>query len=315
MNFAPIIIPTLNRCDHLKACLESLNNNHNAENTEVFVSVDYPPSEKYIEGHKQICNYLKNAQFKFKAFTVYYQKHNLGIKGENSNYRFLLNIVKKNYDRWIVSEDDNIFSPNFIDFLNKGLNKFENDKSVLSICGYSFFYNLKFKDNNFFFQHADYNAWGHAVWKSKFEKVLNCDVNYLRKIVFNPIKLIKIWRVSSQRVGNLLFLSYKKNYKIADNFYTLYMINEDMYQVMPKISKVRNMGWDSSGIHCIGFDETIVKKHLTQKIDECDSFEYVGKGTEYLGKNQNIIKREDFIQVDFLKLIVKLVIRYILFWK
>ena len=45
MNFAPIIIPTLNRCDHLKACLESLNNNHNAENTEVSVSVDYPPSE------------------------------------------------------------------------------------------------------------------------------------------------------------------------------------------------------------------------------------------------------------------------------
>ena len=65
MNFAPIIIPTLNRCDHLKACLESLNNNHNAENTEVFVSVDYPPSEKYIDLMEKKVRALSNRDFKF----------------------------------------------------------------------------------------------------------------------------------------------------------------------------------------------------------------------------------------------------------
>ena len=45
--YAPVLIPTLNRYEHLKQCLESLSKCSLAEHTEVYIALDFPPSEKY----------------------------------------------------------------------------------------------------------------------------------------------------------------------------------------------------------------------------------------------------------------------------
>lgn len=314
MQFAPVLIPTLNRFELFKQCIESLNNNHNACNTDVYVSVDFPASDKYVEGHKRICDYLKTTQFQFKSLNVIYQKKNLGVSGPNSNSSFLTQLVKDKYDRWIKTEDDNLFSVNFIDFMNEALDKFESDDTVFSVCGYSFYYNIKFGDNNFYRQNADFNAWGYGIWKHKLEKFRKTDCLYLKKIVYNPRKLLKIWRVSYQRLNSLIYLSQKKYFKRGDNFNALYMINEGMYQIMPKVSKVRNLGWEGSGLHCIGFNDEVVSKHSVQIIDEDDYVSLKGTGWEYLKYNQNIIAREDFQQVSKLKTIIKLFIRLLKFW-
>lgn len=50
--YAPVIIPTLNRIEHLKRCIESLEKNTGADKTEVFVSLDFPPSDKYLQGYE-----------------------------------------------------------------------------------------------------------------------------------------------------------------------------------------------------------------------------------------------------------------------
>ena len=71
------------------------------------------------------------------------------------------------YDRWIFSEDDNVFSPNFLVYINKGLEKFKNDKSVFAFNGYRHFYNVKFKENTFFRQNIDFSAWGYGIWKDR----------------------------------------------------------------------------------------------------------------------------------------------------
>ena len=52
MIFAPVIIPTLNRYEHFRKCLESLEACTGAEKTDVYVALDFPPSEKYVEGWK-----------------------------------------------------------------------------------------------------------------------------------------------------------------------------------------------------------------------------------------------------------------------
>ena len=57
--YAPVLIPTLNRYEHFKRCLESLEKCTGAEHTEIFVALDYPPSEKYKEGWSKICKYLE----------------------------------------------------------------------------------------------------------------------------------------------------------------------------------------------------------------------------------------------------------------
>ena len=58
MEYAPVCIVTLNRYEHFRKCLESLEQCTGANKTEVFVSLDYPPSEKYIEGWKKTDAFL-----------------------------------------------------------------------------------------------------------------------------------------------------------------------------------------------------------------------------------------------------------------
>ena len=48
--YSPIIIPTLNRFTHFKNCVESLAACTNADKTELIIGLDYPPSEKYVDG-------------------------------------------------------------------------------------------------------------------------------------------------------------------------------------------------------------------------------------------------------------------------
>ena len=49
MEYAPITITTLNRYEHFVRCIQSLENNGLAKETELFISVDFPPSDKYKE--------------------------------------------------------------------------------------------------------------------------------------------------------------------------------------------------------------------------------------------------------------------------
>ena len=48
--YAPILIPTLNRYEHFKRCVESLAKCTHAEKTELVIGLDYPPSERYQKG-------------------------------------------------------------------------------------------------------------------------------------------------------------------------------------------------------------------------------------------------------------------------
>lgn len=48
----PICIPTCNRYEHLKRCVESLSKCTLASETDLIISVDYPPSDKYVDGNE-----------------------------------------------------------------------------------------------------------------------------------------------------------------------------------------------------------------------------------------------------------------------
>lgn len=317
--YSPVIIPTLNRFDHLKQCVDSLNQNHNADKTEVFISVDYPASEKHNEGHDKICDYLENTQFNFKKLHVIKQTHNLGVVSGGKRYSnaiFLRDYIMERFDRWIFTEDDNVFSCCFLDFMNEALERFKDDDTVFSVCGYRFYYDFKFKDNNFFRQRGDFNAWGCAYWRHKFLYIPQADASCLRHMVFNPFKVLKTWRVSNLQVAHLSVISRKDFFKVGDNFYTLYMIDRGMTQIMPSKSYVRNIGWDGSGMHCVGFDDDVAARHMNQEIDESSCFNGLkGTGWEYFAENQRAIRKEDPQRVSFISALIAYLRRLICFWK
>ena len=316
MIYAPVIIPTLNRYEHFKQCLESLENCTGADCTDVYVALDYPPSEKYVDGWKKVDSYLheKEQDNKFKSLIVYRRRENYFFSGKG-NATAAINDLPAGVDRYIFSEDDNVFSPNFLEFINKGLEKFNNDPSVLAICGYSHPYKIKYKDNNYFMQSVDFSAWGYGIWRKRRKACyIASDKSYLRD------KLKKWGNIRTLKEHGLNRLLYtigcafsKGEISNNDNTLSIYMALENMNVVMPVFTKVRNIGWDGSGINCIK-EGNVANSHTKRIIDDDKHFEYLGDGMYEYENNRKIFVDSSYARCSYMQFFIGLTtgfIRYI----
>lgn len=272
IDYAPVVIPTLNRFDHFKRCLESLERCTGADKTDVFVGLDYPPSDKYIDGWQKIDAYLREKEKSngFKNLYVHRRDHNCGVGKVNSNASLLLNDVKKISDRYILSEDDNEFSPNFLEYINWGLNEYKNDNSIFAICGFK---NLDTDDirNNVYKLNTVFNAWGYGIWfdrKAKYSRLY--DHKVLMEFV-QETKLTDIFTSKVLRASSLLYQVANKTFH--GDFLISLLPKDEKWCVFPKVNKVRNWGWDGTGTH--GGSPEALKKYSTLPIDTDIHFEPV----------------------------------------
>ena len=258
---APIIIPTLNRYEHLKRCIESLKRNKQACDTELYISVDYPPTEKYRMGYEKVKEYLKtDGVTGFKDVFIYYQEENLG-PGENAC--FLRRQVYQKYDCFIFSEDDNEFSSNFLEYINKGLEIFREDKDILAICGYRNDKPWVFKQGNV--AKVDlFHAWGYATWRDKIEECIDwiCrdnfialmkDSDFCKKLYKNRYKLfcnLVDALLANPSDCSSVYIDKKGDICEIDYTIAIYLAAYKKYVIIPRISKVRNWGYDGSGVNC-----------------------------------------------------------------
>lgn len=255
MIYAPVIIPTLNRDKHLERCLTSLMKNSVASETEVYVSVDYPPAEKYVEGYERVKKVLEKDYSGFKKLHVIYQEENLGA---GKNIDFLRAYVSKTYDRFIATEDDNEFSENFLEYMDKGLEKFQEDSTILGICG---FRDAQWKDNGSnvvkskLFAPYGYGAWfgKNYAYQEAGEKLLLSTEN------MKPSKMFSLLRKNpmlfSIYVSNLIctnkgiYWNEDGTIRWADSIRSIYMHFTDTCCIVPVKCKSRTWGNDGSGLN------------------------------------------------------------------
>lgn len=297
MKYAPVLIPTLNRFEHFTKCIESLSACSWAEYTDVYVALDYPAKESHWEGYNKIKSYLSTCNnMNFKEFHVIERQTNYGVsytQMHNSNLGSLISYVSSKYDRYIISEDDNVFSPNFLEYIDKGLELYENDESVYAIVGYCHPYPFKFEDNNYFRHQTDFSAWGYGVWTEKRQKAEIEYKNIFKKgtLIYNVMKLI-LGGYGLNRLYTYFSELLKKQRSFStDNVYSLYLQLSDKSCIVPTVSKVRNEGWDSSGINCksnTDKEKAISNRHQLQPIDTYSHFDFKGDGCLFFDKNNRI---------------------------
>ena len=194
--FAPVFIPTLNRYEHLKQCLESLSKCTWSDQTEVFVALDFPPSEKYIEGWQKNKAFLDNCgDMGFKKLHVIERHENYGTwsPGDRGNLRVLLEENLGPYDYYITTEDDNVFSPNFLEFMNKGFLRFKDDESVVALCGFRWYFPIQSEGNTYFRLNAFSTPWGMGYWKNKNKSHPVLDYKWFRNHL-SLRNLIKVYK-------------------------------------------------------------------------------------------------------------------------
>ena len=256
MKYAPIIIPTLNRKRHLMRCLNSLAANTGAEHTEVFISVDFPPAERYRPGYQEVKEYLDQTDFsRFKAVHVIYQQENLGAK---DNCSYLVQMIGERYDRYIFTEDDNEFSPNFLEYINKGLDLFETDPRVIGICAAKDAAWAQDEGNVLFAKL--YPAYGYGTWVKKEQAMPeDCRRVLLPKRVYGPKTMLRLMKQNlclfSLYVCQILckddglFWNEDGSLYLCDSTRSLYMHLSDKVCIVPSVAKSRTWGNDGSGVN------------------------------------------------------------------
>jgi len=288
--FTPVIIPTLCRFNHFKSCLESLSQCSGAESTEVFIGLDYPAKDSHWNGYILIKNYLESVKLNFKKLHIFKREYNYGsIRNSNE----LRDFVKNKYGKFIYSEDDNIFSPNFLIYMNTCLKQYKNDPKIFAICGYTMPVNWKTNDNNHFATRF-IRAWGFGSWSNKFSEYRSCCNG----------KWIYDFLFKKQNTGNENFFQLERNdYGIwraaikhlhmrcihyGDMMMYAYLLGTNRYVICPSISMVKNIGFDSTGEHYTNAPEWLIDNPISTDTD------FILNGNPYSFVEENERRRRLF---------------------
>lgn len=250
MTYYPIVIPTLNRFEHFKQCIESLVSCTHSDKTELVIGLDYPPAEKYVEGWKQIKKYLPSISG-FGKITIFEHEKNLG---PFNNSKFLREYCFKHYDAYIFTEDDNIFSPCFLEYMDKCLEKYKEDTSIMAVCSYinkDEVYSDQ-KHNTVLRIKGAFNGWGVGYWKNKYEIYKKRIINDYREIICNNrFEVLKAFSRPEQFKNFMEWLEFNPSLnRPCDITYAMTNLVLNKFVIYPTEYISKNMGFDGSGVNC-----------------------------------------------------------------
>ena len=158
-----------------------------------------------------------------------------------------------NYDRLITLEDDIVTSRNFLDFINAGLQFYEDSDRIFAVSGYCPSLKVpaayEFDSWNCPWQ----SPWGYGIWKKKYG-IIDLDFNPLQ-----AIKKIKSKYEFLKKYGDFFIETLELDDRgvmvAGDARFAGQMLLNGVYAVMPCKSKVKNIGMDGSGVHCSVTDQ------------------------------------------------------------
>ncbi len=255
-----IVIPTLCRSKHLEKCLDSLMRNPWAQYVDLYIGLDYPAKDSHWPGYREILKLMERDYSMFRSFHLIKRADNYGVF---KNVSGLYQEAMKEHEQFIYMEDDTEFSENYLEYMLKALDYFRDDPDVVSVSGYS--YPVSFTTDNkcsIITQNAIFNMWGAGFWKNKYEvfrKDIAEDLCLIRDFSYN----FKHYKFSRYR--RVDYINYVSGVDPDDNdvcelcpMFTnvtdiamgVYMQVKGKYQAMPVISKVRNNGFDGTGLFC-----------------------------------------------------------------
>ena len=278
MNLAPILIQVYTRKAHFINCVESLSQCKLADKSHLFIVSDGPKTEKDMQVVEEIRKYCETIKG-FAKIDLLAWESNLGVL--KSLLQAEQRIFSK-YSSMIYTGDDNIFSQNFLEFMNEGLRFYNNNPRVFSICGHKHPFEMPKGYTYDVFASTMMSAWGFGIWKDKY---LSVDFYPKRLDVSN-----KQFKKMSYTWQNLM-LDVISNHKVyGDAIMEYHCVKYHMVNIFPVISLVQNHGNDGSGMHC-----KVVSGYSTQEIcTEPKTFSFINDLTIHANVEKRVVDAINF---------------------
>jgi hypothetical protein len=300
-NLAPIGLTVYSRLAHLKTTIEALQENDLALESDLFLFSDGPRGgdEKIVASMRE---YLQTIDG-FKSVTVIERSENSRIKNNRGGQRYLL----EKYGKMIWMAEDIVPAPGFLRFLNEALEFYKDHKEVLSVTGYCPPLSIpddELETDVFFLKR--YNAWGAAIWKDRYDKIVDIDGQLLDRRMVR--KLCK----AGDDIPGMVRMDLRGDINALDVRAMFWQNVYDYWTVYPKHSLVQNIGFDGSGVHC-GVSDRFSHENLWNKTSDF-SFDGSPKANESaLRENARFRKKPVLMRLyeqlpDSLKKILKIIL-------
>jgi hypothetical protein len=244
---APIALFVYNRPLHTRQTIEALQKNELAEESDLFIFSDAPKSIEVESGVREVRTYVGDI-IGFKSVTVFEKAENWGVDPSIIDG---VTMLCERYGQVIVLEDDLLTSRWFLKYMNRALDLYRDEESVMQIAGFMF------PISDFDDKHACFlpftSSWGWATWK----RAWNC---------FDPsaagyetLKKDKRKRHAFDLNGAYDYFEMLKQYidgklDAWDIRWYLSVFLKNGLTLFPQKSLVNNIGFDGSGVHCPASD-------------------------------------------------------------
>ncbi len=239
---APVAYFVYNRPEHTKISLNALKNNELAKHTRIIIYSDAPKNyqedKSKVSEVRDIIEQIEG----FKEKKIIIRDKNFGLY---RNFVEGITEVCDQYGKVIVVEDDNKTSKFFLNFINDGLNMYENEKSICTINGW-FFSGKNNLNETFFVGSAD--TWGWGTWKRAWDN-FNPDTEFLLNEIKRK-KLIKKFNLNN--AFDYYKMLEKRHNKLNESWTIIWKAStllKNMLSLRTSKSLVENIGFDGSGTH------------------------------------------------------------------
>ncbi|MHB8981047.1 glycosyltransferase family protein [Thiobacillus sp.] len=249
MSLAPIVLFVFNRARHTRRTLDSLKKNPLAAESEIFVFSDGPRSEK-DEADVAAVRAVIDAVDGFKNVAIHKKLANRGLAG--SVIEGVSEVIRQ-YGKAIVVEDDLQFSPHFLSYMNEALARYEEDRRIFSIGGYS--PPLEMPEDYGEDSYLSYRCctWGWATWRDRWEKV-DWDVRDFDRFCRDQ-NLIDRFNRGGDDMFQILKLQMAGKISSWGIRWDYAHFKNEAYCFRPAFSIVGNTGNDGTGVHCGATDK------------------------------------------------------------
>ena len=244
---APVVLFAYNRPVHLQRTLDAFAACRLADQTTVHVFADGPRKPEVAEAVAAVRDVLAREATagRFAAFHIHASPVNLGLA--NSIIGGVGQVLAER-GRVIVLEDDLLVSADFLEFMNDCLEFYVGDAGIGAISGFSPLNVLpaSCSDDVYLTFRTCSNGWGTwsrtwngVDWSASGIDQLNRD--YALRKAFNREGNDRYDRLRRQLAGRIDSWSIR---------FGLSLFLSRLAIVYPAVNRVRNIGFDGSGVHC-----------------------------------------------------------------
>ncbi len=251
-----IIVFAYNRSQHLKKVLEGLKRNEGVSKLYIFQDgLKYEQHREEWEKTQQVIKAIDWCEVAYHQSTY--------NKGLAKSIVDGINIVFENNDAVVVLEDDCVPIDNFISFMRQCFEKYQDNKKVYSVSGYSWPINLP-EDEYDVYGCGRISSWGWGTWKDRWEQY-GTDNNILTRLKEDQEKSRYFAAWGSDCEQTLLDRIAGVNDSWAV-YWALIVIENKGICVNPYKSLIHNIGFDGTGVHCGLTDRFEVQLENGQKV-------------------------------------------------